>query len=75
MIGRAWISALVPAHQQGTAQGLHQAVTGAAVLTAGLTWGADGRTPLLISGTAALLIARTLLGAQLTKARGRTRPA
>jgi MFS family permease len=63
-VGKAWISTLVPDHQQGTAQGLYQGATGAAVLVAGvwagLAWGSNGRTPLLVSGTTALLLAAAL---------------
>jgi MFS family permease len=60
-VGKAWISTLVPDPQQGTAQGLYQGATGAAVLLAGLwaglAWGADGHVPLLVSGAAALVLA------------------
>ncbi|MBS1691155.1 MAG: MFS transporter [Actinobacteria bacterium] len=53
-VGKAWISTLVGADRQGTAQGVFQGLTGFAVLAAGLwaglLWGADGRLPLLISG-------------------------
>ncbi|MGW3063046.1 extracellular solute-binding protein [Streptomyces sp. NPDC001130] len=35
-VGKAWISTLVPDRQQGTAQGLYQGATGAAILLAGL---------------------------------------
>lgn len=63
-VGKAWISTLVPDDQQGSAQGLYQGATGAAILLAGLwaglTWGTDGHTPLLISGAAALALAATL---------------
>lgn len=63
-VGKAWISTLVPDHQQGTAQGLYQGTTGAAVLIAGLwaglAWNTNGQTPLLVSGTAALALAATL---------------
>ncbi|MFB7599131.1 MFS transporter [Streptomyces sp. NPDC056160] len=63
-VGKAWISTLVPDHRQGTAQGLYQGATGAAVLAAGvwagLAWGSQGRLPLLISGSTALLLAATL---------------
>ena len=54
-VGRAWISAIVPAELQGSAQGFYQAATGMGVLLAGvwagLAWGADGTLPLLVSGT------------------------
>ncbi|MCX4616335.1 MULTISPECIES: hypothetical protein [Streptomyces] len=57
-------STLVPDRQQGTAQGLYQGATGAAVLLAGLwaglAWGADGHVPLLASGAAALTLAAAL---------------
>ncbi|MEU6894929.1 MFS transporter [Streptomyces sp. NPDC046557] len=63
-VGKAWISSLVPEHQQGTAQGLYQGVTGAAVLIAGiwagLAWHGDGRIPLLASGATALALAAVL---------------
>ncbi|MEU6325500.1 MFS transporter [Streptomyces sp. NPDC047009] len=63
-VGKAWISTLVPDPQQGTAQGLYQGATGAAVLLAGLwaglAWGADGHVPLLVSGAAALALAVAL---------------
>jgi MFS family permease len=71
-VGKAWISTLVPDHQQGSAQGLYQGATGAAVLLAGvwagLAWGADGHLPLLISGSIALALA----GVLPTVARSRT---
>ncbi|MFJ5307536.1 MFS transporter [Streptomyces sp. NPDC088350] len=63
-VGKAWISTLVPDHQQGTAQGLFQGATGAAVLLAGvwagLAWGTDGHLPLLVSGGIALALAGVL---------------
>ncbi|QHA07659.1 MFS transporter [Streptomyces broussonetiae] len=63
-VGKAWISTLVPDRQQGTAQGLYQGATGAAVLLAGLwaglAWGSDGHVPLLVSGAAALALAAGL---------------
>ncbi|MGR3875394.1 MFS transporter [Streptomyces graminifolii] len=63
-VGKAWISTLVPDHQQGTAQGLFQGATGAAVLLAGvwagLAWGADGHVPLLFSGGVAVVLAGVL---------------
>ncbi|MBK3566744.1 MFS transporter [Streptomyces sp. MBT62] len=71
-VGKAWISTLVPDHQQGSAQGLYQGATGAAVLLAGvwagLAWGSDGHLPLLVSGAVALALA----GALPTVARART---
>ncbi len=63
-VGKAWISTLVPDRQQGSAQGLYQGATGAAVLLAGvwagLAWGADGHLPLLISGAIAPVLAGVL---------------
>jgi MFS family permease len=53
-VGKAWISSLVGADRQASAQGVFQGASGLAVLTAGiwagLLWGADGRLPLLVSG-------------------------
>jgi MFS family permease len=64
-VGKAWISELVPDHQQGSAQGLYQGATGAAILLAGvwagLAWRGDGHIPLLVSGTVALALAAALL--------------
>ncbi len=53
-VGKAWVSRLVPRHEQGRAQGLFQGVTSGAVLVAGiwagLLWQGSGRLPLLASG-------------------------
>jgi MFS family permease len=53
-VGKAWISSLVGADVQASAQGVFQGASGFAVLAAGLwagfLWGADGQLPLLISG-------------------------
>lgn len=53
-VGKAWISSLVPASAQGSAQGVFQGLAGGGILVAGLwaglAWGGDGRLPLLISG-------------------------
>ncbi|MFC8513901.1 MFS transporter [Streptomyces sp. NPDC057257] len=74
-VGKAWISTLVPDHQQGSAQGLYQGATGAAVLLAGvwagLAWGADGHLPLLISGSIALALAGVLPAAARPRAAAR----
>ncbi|MFN8081737.1 MAG: MFS transporter [Kineosporiaceae bacterium] len=75
-VGKAWISSLLPAERQGSGQGLFQGLSGAAVLAAGLwagfAWGADGRTPLLISGGLAALIAvGVLLATPLGTSRAR----
>jgi MFS family permease len=64
-VGKAWVSSLAPANRQGSAQGIFQSAIGLAVLVAGiwagLAWGADGRIPLLVSGTAGAIIAGVLL--------------
>jgi MFS family permease len=64
-VGKAWIAALAPPGRQGGAQGLYQALSGGAVLVAGiwagLFWGEDGHLPLVISGTVALVMALALL--------------
>jgi MFS family permease len=64
-VGKAWISRVAPAAAQGTAQGLHQGMTGVAVLLAGvwagLAWGKDGAVPLLVSGTVGAVAALLLL--------------
>lgn len=63
--GRAWVSRHAGALRQGAAQGYVQGLNGFAVLVAGvwagLLWGADGRLPLLVAGTAAALLAAALL--------------
>jgi MFS family permease len=73
-VGKAWISTLVGAELQSSAQGVFQGLSGFAVLAAGLwagfLWGADGRLPLLISGSVGAAFAATLLGT----AAGRRRP-
>jgi MFS family permease len=64
-VGKAWISSLVGADRQASAQGLFQGASGAAVLAAGLwaglLWGTDGRVPLLISGVVGGCFAVALL--------------
>ena len=64
-VGKAWISGLVPAELQSSAQGIFQGATGFAVLSAGLwaglLWGARGQLPLLISGIAGGFFAAILL--------------
>lgn len=64
-VGKAWISSLVDADLQASAQGVFQGASGFAVLAAGLwagfLWGADGRLPLLISGIAGGVFALVLL--------------
>jgi MFS family permease len=74
-VGKAWISSLVGADQQGSAQGVFQGASGFAVLAAGLwagfLWGADGRLPLLISGIAGGVFAVVLLAAAVYDRTGR----
>jgi MFS family permease len=64
-VGKAWISGIVPAGLQSSAQGIFQGATGFAVLSAGLwaglLWGARGQLPLLISGIAGGFFAAILL--------------
>jgi MFS family permease len=64
-VGKAWISGLVPAEQQSSAQGIFQGATGVAVLSAGLwaglLWGTRGQLPLLISGIVGSFFAAILL--------------
>ena len=64
-VARAWVADLLPAHALGTGIGLYQGLTGAGALAAGiwagLMWGHDGTTPLLISGIGASVLAAVLL--------------
>jgi MFS family permease len=72
-VSKAWISSLVGADLQGSAQGVFQGLSGVAILGAGLwaglLWGADGQLPLLISGVVGGIFAVGLLGATLLKRR------
>jgi MFS family permease len=79
-VGKAWVSSLAPDNRQAGAQGLYQALSGGAVLVAGLwaglAWGGDGVLPLLLSGSVAALLAvvffvrgSALDGARLTAGR------
>jgi MFS family permease len=74
-VGKAWISSLVGADLQASAQGVFQGASGFAVLAAGLwagfLWGADGRLPLLISGIAGGVFAVALLAAAVYDRTGR----
>jgi MFS family permease len=74
-VGKAWISSLVGADLQASAQGVFQGASGFAVLAAGLwagfLWGADGRLPLLISGIAGGVFAVALLAAAIYDRTGR----
>lgn len=71
-VGKAWVSSLAPDSRQGAAQGLYQALSGGAVLIAGLwaglAWHGNGVLPLLVSGTVAAVLALALLvaGGRLT---------
>jgi MFS family permease len=64
-VSRAWVSGLLPSTAQGTGQGVFEGLTGVGVLLAsvwaGLAWGHDGTTPLLVSGLAAAILALGLL--------------
>lgn len=65
-VSKAWISSLVGADLQSSAQGVFQGATGFAILAAGLwagfAWGADGTLPLLVSGAVGAVFAVVLLG-------------
>ena len=73
-VGKAWVSSLVGADRQASAQGVFQGASGLAVLAAGLwaglLWGADGRLPLLISGVVGGLFAVALLTPWLARRAG-----
>ena len=70
-VGKAWVSGLVGAELQSSAQGVFQGLSGFAMLAAGLwagfLWGADGRLPLLVSGVIGAVFAAVLLGAGVTR--------
>jgi MFS family permease len=63
-VGKAWVADLLPRDLLGTGLGYFQAVTGGCALIAGiwagLAWGGDGRTPMLISGCVAAVLAVAL---------------
>ncbi len=63
-VGKAWVASLAPPGRQGAVQGLYQGLAGGAVLAAGLwagfAWHGDGRLPLLLSGSVALVLAAGL---------------
>ena len=63
-VGKAWVADLLPSRSLGTGLGYFQAVTGGCALLAGiwagLAWGGDGRTPMLVSGCVAALLAACL---------------
>ena len=70
-VGKAWVSGLVGAELQSSAQGVFQGLSSFAMLAAGLwagfLWGADGRLPLLVSGVIGAVFAAVLLGAGVTR--------
>ncbi|HJT93400.1 MAG TPA: MFS transporter [Mycobacterium sp.] len=72
-VGKAWISSLVGADVQGSAQGVFQGLSGFAVLAAGLwagfLWGVDGRLPLLVSGVIGAIFAVGLLAVAIVRRR------
>lgn len=73
-VGKAWVSSLVGADVQASAQGVFQGASGFAVLIAGLwaglAWGADGTVPLLISGGVGAVFAVGLLAAGYVSGNG-----
>jgi MFS family permease len=73
-VGKAWISSLVGSDLQASAQGVFQGASGFAMLIAGLwaglSWGTDGRLPLLISGAVGATFAVVLLFVALRQANG-----
>lgn len=77
-VGKAWVASLAPEDRQGGAQGLYQAVTGGAVLVAGLwaglAWGGTGQVPLLLAGSIGAVAAVALLvfGSRLSASTGTT---
>jgi hypothetical protein len=64
-VARAWISDLVPKERLGWGLGLYQGLAGGAAVVAGvwagLAWRGNGRSPLVLSGSAAALVAVVLL--------------
>ncbi|BBX86257.1 MFS transporter [Mycolicibacterium aubagnense] len=73
-VGKAWVSSLVGADVQASAQGVFQGASGFAVLIAGLwaglAWGADGTVPLLISGGVGAMFAVGMLAAGYVSGNG-----
>jgi MFS family permease len=59
-VGKAWVSSLAPDDRQAGAQGLYQALSGGAILVAGLwagfAWNGNGVVPLLVSGAVAAVM-------------------
>jgi MFS family permease len=77
-VGKAWVADLLPERSVGSGLGLYQGLAGGAVLAAGLwaglAWGQAGRLPLVVSGTAAAVLALllALAGSRLDGADGET---
>lgn len=63
-VGKAWVADLLPDGLLGTGLGYFQGITGGCALLAGvwagLAWGHDGQTPMLISGCIAAVLALVL---------------
>jgi MFS family permease len=60
-VAKAWVADLLPAPVMGTGLGVFQGITGGCALLAGiwagLAWGHDGSTPLVIAGAVAAVVA------------------
>lgn len=67
-VSRAWVADLVPADARGTALGVHAAISGVGLLVAGvwagLAWHGTGKTPFIVSGIIAAMLAVVLLAAR-----------
>ena len=63
-VGKTWVSTVIGADLQSSAQGVFQGASGFAILFAGLwtglLWGTNGHLPLLISGAVGALCAIAL---------------
>jgi MFS family permease len=72
-VGKAWVSDLLPSSRLGSGLGYFQAISGGCALLAGIWagvfWGGDGHTPMLISGAvvAALALGLALFGHRLDR--------
>ncbi len=60
-VAKAWVADLLPKPLMGTGLGLFQGITGGCALIAGiwagLAWGHDGSTPLIVAGAVAAVVA------------------
>jgi MFS family permease len=78
-VGKAWVTDLLPGERVGTGLGLYQGLAGGAALIAGiwagLSWGSDGRLPLLVSGVAVAGLAAVLFLGGTRLERGSTEKA